>query len=92
MQTEVRAWKAPPRKFQSSSRAKAASSLHADGFHGAIFSGWTVRRMATSVVPPSGKERRLYRQGLKYYKVEPFRLVTVTFMPFCAIQLLYARP
>jgi hypothetical protein len=57
MRTEVRAWKAPPRKFQSSSRAKAASSLRADGFHLAVFSGWTVRRMATSV------ERRPEKNG-----------------------------
>src|SRR5712671_158595 len=31
--------------------AEAASSLRADGFHLAIFSGWTVRRMPTSVEP-----------------------------------------
>ena len=31
--------------------AEAASSLRADGFHLAVFSGWTVRRMPTSVGP-----------------------------------------
>ena len=31
--------------------AEAASSRRADGFHLAVFSGWTVRRMPTSVEP-----------------------------------------
>jgi hypothetical protein len=31
--------------------AEAASSLRADRFHLAVFSGWTVRRMPTSVEP-----------------------------------------